>query len=132
MRFQAIFLLGVILMAGGPPASAHHAISSEFDLGRQVTLAGVVTQVDWVNPHAWFYVEVKDAKSGTKNWAVQLGSPNLLGRLGWTRQTVKTGDKVSIDGAAAKDGSAKANARTVRLADGRTVFVGNPASVRQD
>jgi len=105
------------------PGSAHHSVSSEFDLTKRVTLTGVITQVEWVNPHAWFYIDVKDPKtSKVSNWAFQLNSPNALAKLGWTRDMLKVGDIVTVEGALSKDGWAKGNTRRITLPDGRIVL----------
>ena len=114
---------GLILLSCGllwaAPAVAHHAFATEFDATKPITLRGVVTKVEWMNPHTYFYVDVKDAQTGkVANWACEMGSPNGLTRQGWTRNTLKVGMVVSFDGTRAKDGSNKANARNV-LVDGK-------------
>jgi hypothetical protein len=90
-----------------------------------VTLKGTVSKVEWMNPHARFYVDVKDEKGVVTNWNLELASPNVLVRNGWTRNSLKVGDEVTIEGSRAKDGSNMANARVVKLADGRRVFAGS-------
>jgi hypothetical protein len=100
----------------------HHSFAAEYDTSKPVELKGSVTRVDWVNPHAWIYIDVKDAKGDVTSWACELGSPNLLMRNGWRRDSLKAGDAVVVNGSAAKDGSKMANARTVKTADGRRVF----------
>ena len=101
------------------PGMAHHSFAAEFDANKTVTIKGVVSKVDWVNPHIFIYVDVKDAQTGkVANWACEMGSPNGLTRQGWTRNTLKVGMVVSFDGTRAKDGSNKANARNV-LVDGK-------------
>src|SRR5215510_10229429 len=96
----------------------HHYFAAEVDSNKPVELKGTVTKLEWVNPHAWIYVDVKDERGDVNNWACELGSPNLLLRNGWTRNSLKAGDGVVVTGSAAKDGSHIANARTVRMADG--------------
>jgi len=100
----------------------HHSFAAEFDSSKPVELKGTVTRLDWVNPHAWIYLDVKDEKGNVTSWGCELGSPNLLMRNGWSRDSLKAGDVVVVNGSRAKDGSNIANARTVRLADGRRVF----------
>jgi len=104
------------------PMLAHHSFSAEYDAQKKVTLTGTVTKVEWMNPHARFYVDVKDDKGQVTNWEFELGSPNGLMRAGWSRNSMKEGDVVTVEGNAAKDGSNLANARTVKLADGKRLF----------
>jgi hypothetical protein len=104
---------------------AHHSFTAEYDAAKPITLTGAVTKVEWMNPHARFYVDVKDETGKVTNWEFELGSPNALMRLGWTRNSLKSGDQVTVEGSLAKDGSKLANARKVTLADGRKVFAGS-------
>ena len=114
------FLVGAAaLIASAVPVFAHHSFAAEFDASKTLNLTGVVTKVEWMNPHTYFYVDVKDPQTGkVTNWACEMGSPNGLTRQGWTRQTLKVGMKVSFEGTRAKDGSPKANARNVTV-DGK-------------
>jgi hypothetical protein len=100
----------------------HHSFAAEFDSSKPVELKGSVTRLEWTNPHAWIFVDVKEENGKVTNWGCELGSPNILLRNGWTRESLKAGDNVVITGSRAKDGSNIANARTVRLADGKRVF----------
>jgi Family of unknown function (DUF6152) len=104
------------------PAYAHHSFTSQYDKSKSVTLHGVVTKVEWMNPHARFYVDVADAQGQVVNWNLELASPNVLRRVGWGKDSVKAGDEVVVEGSLAKDGSHMANALIVTLADGRRVF----------
>ena len=103
------------------PVSAHHSFAAEFDGSKPITLKGVVTQIDWANPHVWFYVTVKDEEGHTVRWACEMGAPHQLQQRGWLRETMKVGDVVTVAGALARDGSKRANARMVTTADGKTL-----------
>jgi hypothetical protein len=116
---------GVGLLVSALPAFAHHSFAAEYDASKPVNLKGVVTKVEWTNPHARFYVDVKDESGKVTNWNFELASPNVLTRNGWTRHSLKEGDVIEVQGAMAKDGSNLANARTVTLADGKKVFAGS-------
>jgi uncharacterized protein DUF6152 len=118
-RVLAILLGAVALIACAMPLFAHHSFAAEFDGTKQVNLTGVVTKVEWMNPHTYFYVDVKDSQTGkVENWACEMGSPNGLTRQGWTRNTLRVGMVVTMEGTRAKDGSNRANARNV-LVDGK-------------
>ena len=114
------------LLAVAMPAAAHHSFAAEYDAAKPVQLKGTVTKIEWTNPHARFYVDVKDADGSVVNWNLELASPNVLVRQGWTRQSLKVGDEITVSGAQAKDGSKMANARNVTLAGGKRVFAGSP------
>jgi len=111
MRVRFIVALSVLLM--GASASAHHSFSSEYDASKPVTLEGVVTKVEWMNPHVYFYVNVKDDTGKVNNWALEMGAPSGLQRQGWTRNTLQVGDTVKVEGSAARNGTKLANARNV-------------------
>jgi hypothetical protein len=97
-------------------ASAHHSFSAEFDSDKRVSLTGVVTKVEWTNPHVWFYINVKDEETGeVVNWGAEMGPPHGLQRSGWRRDSMKIGEQVSVDGFLARNGSNRVNARTVTL-----------------
>ena len=128
MRAKFGFLIASLgLLAVAVPVYAHHSFAAEYDNAKPITLTGAVTKVEWMNPHARFYIDVKDDAGTVTNWELELGSPNALMRLGWTRNSLKPGDVVAVEGSLAKDGSKLANARKVTLADGRKVFAGSAA-----
>ena len=118
-------LVAVGLAMAAIPAVAHHSFAAEYDSNKPVNLTGTVTKMEWTNPHARFYADVKAADGTVVNWEFELGSPNGLMRRGWTRNSLKPGDSVVIEGYMAKDGSKLANARNVTLADGRKIFAGS-------
>jgi len=124
-KLLAVVVAGLGLLLCAVPMLAHHSFAAEYDSAKPITLTGTVTKVEWMNPHARFYIDVKDEKGEMNNWELELGSPNGLMRQGWTRNSLKKGDQVTISGSLAKDGSKLANARTVKLADGRQVFAGS-------
>ena len=112
----AIVNLGILTVAVAP-TFAHHSFAAQYDSNKPVTLKGAVTKVEWQNPHTYFYIDVKDEKTGRiSNWACEMGAPAVITRSGWTRNTLKIGDEVIVEGSLAKDGTNLANARRVKLA----------------
>lgn len=119
-----LLIVGVLLSAA--PIFAHHAFNAEFEAGKSMRWVGTVTKVEWTNPHARFYIDVKDQNGVVTNWNFEMGSPLQLRRQGWTRDSLKVGDQITVDGYPAKDGAKMASAKKLILADGRSVFGGSP------
>jgi hypothetical protein len=119
---SAIF--AVVLLAG-IPTFAHHSVSAEFDLSKRITLEGRITKIEWMNPHVYLYVDVS-ADGKTSNWACEMAGPNTLARQGWSRSSLKIGDRITVVGYRARDNSLVASAREIVLANGHKVFVGSP------
>ena len=113
------------LSASATPTRAHHAFAAEFDRDKPITMTGTVTKLEWTNPHARIYIDVKDEKGNVVNWDFELGPPNGLMRRGWNRNSLRQGHVVTINGFLSKLAPRVANARTVKLADGREVFAGS-------
>jgi Family of unknown function (DUF6152) len=126
MRVGVRLLAAIAILGTSSSAvTAHHSFAAQYDANKPVTLQGIVTKVEWTNPHARFYVDVRDETGTVTNWNLELASPNVLVRNGWSRKSLKVGDEIVVEGSLAKDGSKMANARVVRLADGRRVFAGS-------
>jgi hypothetical protein len=116
-----------LVMTAVPALSAHHSFAAEFDSNKLVTLTGAVTRVEWGNPHIWVYLDVKDDHGVLQPWQCEGGAPNTLTRNGWSKDSLKTSEQITINGYLAKDGSKTCNLRTVTLPDGRSVFAGSSA-----
>ena len=119
MRMRALGLVALSfgVLVAVAPLYAHHSFAAEYDSKKPVTLKGIVTKVDWTNPHVYFYMDVTDESGKVINWGLEMGPPNGLQRAGWTRNTMKVGDEVVVEGTLAKDGSNQANARSVVMAN---------------
>jgi hypothetical protein len=130
MKAKISLLFASSLLAVGIPVNAHHSFAAVFDAQQTVEKSGTVTEVEWMNPHAWIYIDVEEDDGETINWAFELGSPNGLIRRGWTRGTVKVGDVISINGYRARDGSNRGNVKSIKLADGRELTGNSSRSTR--
>jgi hypothetical protein len=127
MRNKLVLIAGFGLIVSVAPLAAHHSFEAEYDFNKTVKLTGTVTKVEWLNPHARFYIDVMDDNGKVTNWNLELGPIVILVRQGWRKDSLKPGDQVTVEGFLAKDGNALANARRVTLPDGRRVFAGSSA-----
>ena len=124
-RTITALLLAAMTALIAQPSAAHHSFAAEFDASSPIELTGTVTKVEWANPHTYFYMDVTSPKGDVESWALEMGSPNGLMRRGWTRDSMKIGDVVTVTGSRAKDGSTKGNARSVVLSTGKRLFAGS-------
>jgi hypothetical protein len=121
-------IAGLALASWAAPVVAHHSFDAQYDRGKTIVMKGTVTRIEWTNPHARFYVDVKDQDGRVTNWNMELGSPNGLRRAGWSRNTLSMGDEVAVTASLARDGSKMANAREVVLAGGKKIFTASSAA----
>ena len=125
MRNASVAAPVALLVLAVAPASAHHAFAAEFDAKKPIKLQGTVTKMEWINPHAWMHIEVKKPDGTSEEWMIEGGTPNTLLRRGITRDSLKVGTIVKVDGYQAKDGSKRANGRDLTLQNGQKLFMGS-------
>ena len=129
----AVVIAGLLMMTGAAvPLSAHHAFAAEFDAKMPIKLEGTVTRLQWTNPHAWIYMDVKKPDGTLENWGFEVGTPTVLFRRGFTKDSLQPGTRVVVDGYRAKDGSRRANGRDITFVDGRKLFVGSTGTGAPD
>jgi hypothetical protein len=126
MKEKLVICMAGLLVASALPLLAHHSFAAEYDANKKVTLKGTVTKVDWMNPHIWIYLDAKDEKGAMIHWQCEGGPPNTLTRNGWTKDALKAGDQITVEGFLAKDGTNSCDSRSVTLPDGKRVFAGSP------
>jgi hypothetical protein len=124
-RIASVLVAAGIGLAIGSGLTAHHAFSAEFDARKPVKFQGTVVKVEWINPHAWFHIDVKMPDGKVERWMIEAGNPHNLFRRGFSKDVIKTGMEIMVDGYQSKDGSRRANGRDLTLPDGRTLFMGS-------
>jgi len=117
---------GLVLLAAAP-ALAHHAFAAEFDADKPIKLKGTVTKMEWINPHAWIHIDVKDENGTVTSWMIEAAAPNSLLRRGWNKNSLPAGTEILVEGFQAKDQSNRANGSVITFTDGKKLFVGNAA-----
>ena len=125
LRVTAIAVVAVAILTSPTRVSAHHAFAAEFDANQPITLRGTVTRVEWINPHTWIHMDVKDTDGKVVEWMIEGGTPNTLLRNGLDKKSLPAGTEIVVDGYRAKSGLNRANGRDIQLADGRKLFLGS-------
>jgi hypothetical protein len=126
LKFGTVIIIAGLAICGvATSVSAHHAFAAEFDANKPVSFKGTITKMEWVNPHTWLHVDVKKPDGSSENWAIEAGTPNVLFRRGFTKESLLPGTEVVVEGYQAKDGSHRANGRDLTFPDGRKLFLGS-------
>lgn len=125
MRGLGILTAAMLLVALAAPAGAHHSFAAEFDSTKPVTLRGTVTRMEWINPHSWIHLDVKNPDGTVSKWMIEGGTPNTLVRRGFTKDSLKAGTEITVEGYRAKNGALRANGADLILPDGRRLFLGS-------
>jgi hypothetical protein len=124
-KLAIVVIAGLAICGGAARVSAHHAFAAEFDANKSVSFKGTITKMEWINPHTWLHVDVKKPDGTVENWAIEAGTPNVLFRRGFTKESLLPGTEVVVEGYQAKDGSHRANGRDLTFPDGRKLFLGS-------
>lgn len=123
----AVLIVAAVLLVAAVPVWAHHAFGAEFDANKPVKMQGTVTKMEWINPHAWIHIDVKDKDGKVVKWMIEAAAPNALLRRGWTKQSLLPGVDIMVEGFQAKDGANRANGSIITFTDGKKLFVGSSA-----